>query len=149
MTTNPSVNILVTVRCLGSEGAAIGNILLYCTYINEVDLYTMTVPITSLVHFSVCVCVCVCACVHTCVRACVRACVNMSFVTRICRICMYMNYNTYMCYTWSLMYVYAYVSRLVIPSLKIKGTDWSTFAMYWGTTLTLLVMYPGFVTRIN
>ena len=40
--------------------------------------------------------------------------------------------------------IYAYVSRLVILSLKIKGTDWSTFAMYWGTTLTLLVMYPGF-----
>ena len=39
-----------------------------------------------------------------------------------------------------------YVSRLVIPSLKIKGTDRSTFAMYWGTTLTLLVMYPGFLS---
>ena len=37
-----------------------------------------------------------------------------------------------------------YVSQLVILSLKIKRTDWSTFAMYWGTTLTLLVMYPGF-----
>ena len=33
-----------------------------------------------------------------------------------------------------------YVSRLVILSLKMKRTDWSTFAMYWGT----LVMYPGF-----
>ena len=43
-------------------------------------------------------------------------------------------------------YVCTYVSRLVIPSLKIKGTDWSTFAMYWGTTLTLLVMYPGFLS---
>ena len=43
-----------------------------------------------------------------------------------------------------LEYILVYVSRLVILSLKIKGTDWSTFAMYWGTTLTLLVMYPGF-----
>ena len=42
--------------------------------------------------------------------------------------------------------IYVYVSRLVIPSLKIKGTDWSTFAMYWGTTLNLLVMYPGFLS---
>ena len=39
-----------------------------------------------------------------------------------------------------------YVSRLVIPSLKIKGTDRSTFAMYWGTTLNLSVMYPGFLS---
>ena len=37
------------------------------------------------------------------------------------------------------------VSRLVILSFKIIGTNWSTFAMYWGTKLTLLlVMYPGF-----
>ena len=43
-------------------------------------------------------------------------------------------------------YLLLYVSRLVIPSLKIKGTDRSTFAMYWGTTLNLLVMYPGFLS---
>ena len=50
-------------------------------------------------------------------------------------------YTIYVC-----MYLFMYVSRLVIPSLKIKGTDRSTFAMYWGTTLNLLVMYPGFLS---
>ena len=53
-------------------------------------------------------------------------------------ICTYVQYVS--------VYVYIHVSRLAILSLKIKGTDWSTFAMYWGTTLNLLVMYPGFLS---
>ena len=59
------------------------------------------------------------------------------------RVCM-CDIVSILCFIMYLIYVIMYVSQLVILSLMIKRTDWSTFTMYWGTTLTLLVMYPGF-----
>ena len=72
-------------------------------------------------------------CTHTvCIVYCTHACTHI--------ICTYVTCSIYI----RAYCTYVHVSRLVILSLKIKGTDWSTFAMYWGTTLTLLVMYPSF-----
>ena len=39
-----------------------------------------------------------------------------------------------------------HVYRLMIPSLKVKGTNWSTFAIYWGYNTDPITDVPRFLS---
>ena len=134
---------------------------IYCMYVRTYNICTYVCDTYILICVFTYICTCVCRCMNkllkdrmtvmfgTMMKVVIQ---SLSYLSQCpLRYSVYSSLHLYTpcthIHAQHTQYTQAYVHKFsCIPVghivTKVKGTHWSAFTMYWGTNLTLLVMYP-------